>query len=238
MATPHISAPEGAFAKTVLMPGDPLRAQFVAENFLDDYALVTSVRNMFGFTGTYHGKPISIMASGMGQPSIGIYSHELYAFYGVENIIRIGSAGSYVPRLEVQDVVVASSAYSDSSYALVHNGDDTHELLPSAHINEVILTKAAELGIKCTPCKVHSSDVFYGGPNKETWQDTVARTGVECVEMESFALFQNANVLGKNAACLLTISDSFVSKIELSAEDRQNSFRNMMRLALEAAIAL
>ncbi len=238
MATAHNNAPEGAFAKTVLMPGDPLRAKFVAENFLDNPQLVTSVRNIYGFTGTYKGVPVSVMASGMGMPSIGIYSHELYTEYGVENIIRIGSAGSYTARLEVQDVVVADSAYSDSSYALVHNGVTDHEIAPSAKINAVIKQKAVELGIKCTPCKVHSSDVFYGGPNGETWEQIVARTGVDCVEMESFALFHNANVLGKHAACLLTISDSFVSKKVLSAEDRQNSFRDMMRLALETAIAL
>lgn len=238
MATAHNNAPEGAFAKTVLMPGDPLRAKFVAENFLENPQLVTSVRNVYGYTGTYKGVPVSVMASGMGMPSIGIYSHELFAFYGVENIIRIGSAGSYTARLEVKDVVIADTAYSDSSYALVHNGCTDHEIAPSPIINKVIKEKAAELGIKCTPCKVHSSDVFYAGPKGETWQHVVERTGVDCVEMESFALFHNANVLGKQAACLLTISDSFVSKKLLSAEERQNSFREMMHLALEAAIAL
>ena len=235
MATPHISAPEGAFAKTVLMPGDPLRAKFIAENFLTDPQLVTSVRNVFGYTGLYKGKPVSVMASGMGIPSIGIYSNELYSQYGVENIIRIGSAGSYVARLDVMDVVMAEAAYSDSSYALVHNGCTDHLLKPSAEINAVIRQKAEELGIDCKKGIVHSSDVFYG---TEGWENIAKRTGTECVEMESFGLFHNANVLGKRAACLLTISDSFVSKKELSAEERQTSFSTMMRLALETAIAL
>ncbi len=238
MATPHISALDGAFAKTVLMPGDPLRAKFVVENFLDEATLVTDVRNVYGYTGTYHGKPVSVMASGMGMPSIGIYSYELYQFYGVENIIRIGSAGSYTPRLEVMDVVLADSAYSDSSFALVQNGVQEHELLPSGEINAVIMAKAKELGIVCKPCKVHSSDVFYGGENGIKWKELVEKVGVDCVEMESFALFHNANVLNKRAACLLTISDSFVCDASLSAEDRQNSFRTMMKLALESAIVL
>lgn len=238
MATPHINAPEGAFAKTILMPGDPLRAKFIAENFLDNPELVTTVRNVLGFTGTYKGVPVSVMASGMGMPSIGIYSYELFQFYGVENIIRIGSAGSYNRDLKVSDVVLANSAYSQSSYAMVHNGENSHELYPSQHINEVILAKAKELDINCTPCKVHSCDVFYGGPNSEKWQTIREKTGVDCVEMESFALFHNARVMGKGAACLLTISDSLVDLTAMSAEERQTSFRTMMKLALEAAIAL
>lgn len=235
MSTPHISAPDGAFAKTVLMPGDPLRAKFIADNFLTDPQLVTSVRNVLGFTGLYKGERVSVMASGMGIPSIGIYSHELYTEYGVENIIRIGSAGSYVDRLKVMDVVLASSAYSDSSYARVLNGTRKKKILPSPIINTMVMTKAQELGIEVKECVVHSSDVFYG---QESWQSIAERTGSECVEMESFGLFHNANVLGKQAACLLTISDSFVHKTELSAEERQTSFRTMMALALETAIAL
>lgn len=235
MATPHISAPEGAFAKTVLMPGDPLRAKFIADNFLTDAQLVTSVRNVYGYTGLYKGQRVSVMASGMGIPSIGIYSNELFSQYGVENIIRIGSAGSYTARLDVMDVVMAEGAYSDSSYAQVMSGCTDRVLKPSSEINAVIVQKAQELGIDCKPCLIHSSDVFYG---TEDWQSIAERTGSECVEMESFGLFHNANQLGKRAACLLTISDSFVSHKELSAEERQNSFRTMMQLALETAIAL
>lgn len=238
MSTSHISAPDGAFAKTVLMPGDPLRAKFVAENFLDDAKLVTSVRNVFGYTGTYHGVPVSVMASGMGMPSIGIYSYELYSFYGVENIIRIGSAGSYSEDLNVREVFLAEAAYSDSSFAKVQNGVEDTTLRPSPEINAVALAKARELGINCRTGIVHSSDVFYGGEGGRPWQEIRKATGVDCVEMESFALFHNANVLGKRAACILTISDSLVKHDVLSAEDRQNSFTEMMRLALETAIAL
>ena len=238
MSTPHNSANPGDFAKTVLMPGDPLRAKAVAENFLENARLVTSVRNCLGFTGSYKGIPVSVMASGMGMPSIGIYSYELYQFYGVENIIRIGSAGSYSAELNVLDVCMADSAYSDSSFALVQGGCPDHLLYPSKKINAVIQEKAKELGIPCKAARVHSSDVFYSDPKMGTWQDIRARTGADCVEMESFALFHNANMLGKNAACLLTISDSFVTQTEISAEERQNSFKDMMKLALETAIAL
>lgn len=232
--TPHISAPEGGFAKTVLMPGDPLRAKFVAETFLEDAQLVTSVRNMLGYTGTYKGVPVSVMGSGMGMPSIGIYSWELYSIFGVENIIRIGSAGSYKDWLEVLDVTMAESAMTESTYALVQNGETAGEMFPDATLNEAIRQKAVELDIDLKPSKVYSSDVFY---TKETWQEIAERTGADCVEMESFALFHNAAVLGKRAACLLTISDSYVSKLELTSEEREKSFNEMIRLALETAIS-
>ncbi|MCF0159465.1 MAG: purine-nucleoside phosphorylase [Bacteroidaceae bacterium] len=236
MPTPHNSANRGDFAKTVLMPGDPLRAKFIAETFLKETRLVTSVRNVMGFTGTYKGEPVSVMASGMGVPSIGIYSHELFSQYGVENIVRIGSAGSYVPRLNVMDTVLAEQAYSESTYALYMNNCTDRVMLPSAELNRLILAKAAELGINCRLGKVHTSDVFYAGPEMGGYEAIAARTGSECVEMESFALFHNANVLGKRAACLLTISDSFVTRVELSAEQRQHSFTEMMTLALESAL--
>lgn len=238
MATAHNSAQMGDFAKTVLMPGDPLRAKFIAENFLENPKLVTSVRNVLGFTGTYKGIPVSVMASGMGMPSIGIYSYELYTQYGVENIIRIGSAGSYTGRLEVMDVVLAELAYSDSSFAMNMSRCPDHTMYPNPELNESILAKAKELGINCKMGKIHSSDVFYTGEEMGGWQTIASETGTECVEMESFALFHNANVLGKRATCLLTISDSFVNHIELTAEERQNSFTEMMRLALESAITL
>ena len=238
MATPHISAPDDAFAKTVLMPGDPLRAKYIAENFLTDARLVTSVRNVLGYTGLYHDVPVSVMASGMGMPSIGIYSYELYHFYGVENIIRIGSAGSYRPWLKVMDVTLADSAYSDSTFAKLQGGETSHSIKPSEKLNNAIEKKANELGIVCKKSIVHSSDVFYADPSQGTWKDIAERTGTDCVEMESFALFHNARQLGKHAACLLTISDSFVDSQELTAEQRQNSFTEMMTLALETAITL
>ncbi|NLV53706.1 MAG: purine-nucleoside phosphorylase [Bacteroidales bacterium] len=238
MATPHISAEKGAFAKTVLMPGDPLRAKFIAETFLTDSQLVTSVRNVLGYTGLYKGKKVSVMASGMGMPSIGIYSYELFSFYDVENIIRIGSAGSYRDWLNVMDVTLAESAVSDSSFAKIQGGVNDPCIKPDAHINEVIKQKAEEQGTNLKMSVVHSSDVFYSDPSQGTWKDIAERTGSDCVEMESFALFHNANMLGKHAACLLTISDSFVSHVELTSEQRQNSFTEMMKLALETAISL
>ena len=238
MATPHISAEKGAFAKTVLMPGDPLRAKFIAETFLTDPQLVTSVRNVFGYTGTYKGTSVSVMASGMGMPSIGIYSYELFKFYDVENIIRIGSAGSYRDWLNVMDVTLAESAVSSSTFAQVQGGVTEKCIKPSAELNAAIQQKAKELGIDLKMSVVHSSDVFYSDPSQGTWQDIAERTGSDCVEMESFALFHNANMLGKKAACLLTISDSFVNHVELTAEERQNSFTEMMKLALETAIEL
>lgn len=235
--TAHNNAQPGDFAKTVLMPGDPLRAKFIAENFLDDPKLVTTVRNVLGYTGTYKGVPVSVMASGMGMPSIGIYSYELYQFYGVENIVRVGSAGSYVERLNVNDVVLAEYAFSDSSFARCTSGYEDDKTYPSTELNAIIQQKAAETGIDCKIAKVHSSDAFYTDPALGGWQALRERTGTECVEMESFALFHNANMLGKRAACILTISDSFVTEQALSAEDRQNSFTQMMKLALESAIA-
>ena len=238
METPHISAVEGAFAKTVLMPGDPLRAKYIAENFLEDVQLVTSVRNMLGYTGTYHGQRVSVMASGMGMPSIGIYSYELYKFFGVENIIRIGSAGSYRDWLKVMDVTLAEYVVSETSYAQVQRGYAESRIDPTPEVNALIMEKAEQLGIACKTSVVHSSDVFYHEPSTGTWKELADKMGADCVEMESFALFHNAHVLGKRAACLLTISDSFVSHEELSAEDRQNTFRDMMVLALETAICL
>ena len=238
MATPHISAAEGAFAKTVLMPGDPLRAKFIAETFLTAPQLVTSVRNVLGYTGTYKGTPISVMASGMGMPSIGIYSYELYKFYDVENIIRIGSAGSYRDWLNVMDVTLAESAVSDSTFAKVQGGVTEKSIKPSAALNAAIQQKAKDLGIDLKMSVVHSSDVFYSDPSQGSWQDIAKQKGSDCVEMERFALFHNANMLGKRAACLLTISDSFVSHVELTAEERQNSFTEMMKLALETAFEL
>lgn len=236
--TPHIVAQEGAFAKTVLMPGDPLRAKYIAENFLENAQLITSVRNMLGYTGTYKGVRVSVMASGMGMPSMGIYSWELFTRFGVENIIRVGSAGSYKEWLDVMDVTLAESAVTESTYAQVQGGVTDNILTPSETLNDVIKQKAIELNIDLKMSKVRSSDVFYVDPSQGSWQDIAERTGSDCVEMESFALFHNANMTNKRAATLLTISDSFVSHKELSPEERQTSFSDMIRLALETAISL
>ena len=237
MSTPHIAAEMGDFAKTVLMPGDPLRAQFIAETFLQDVRQVTGVRGMLGFTGTYEGRPISVMGSGMGMPSIGIYSYELYKFYGVENIVRIGSAGSYTDKARLFDVVLASGAVSESSYAKTQSGFEGHITFPSRELNEKLRASAEKLGIRLIEGNIHSSDVFYRQPSdaKPTyWEKLRDEQGCVCVEMESFALFANAQVLGKHAACLLTISDSFVSPEATTAEQRQKSFTNMMKVALGA----
>lgn len=237
MSTPHIAAEMGDFAKTVLMPGDPLRAQFIAETFLQDVRQVTGVRGMLGFTGTYEGRPISVMGSGMGMPSIGIYSYELFKFYGVENIVRIGSAGSYTDKAKLFDVVLAAGAVSESSYARTQSGFEGHITFPSRELNEKVRASAAKLGIPLIEGNIHSSDVFYRQPSdaKPTyWEKLRDEQGCVCVEMESFALFANAQVLGKHAACLLTISDSFVSPEATTAEQRQKSFTNMMKVALGA----
>lgn len=234
MATPHNSANKGDFAKTVLMPGDPLRAQFIAEKFLENVKLVTEVRNVLGYTGTYKGKPVSVMASGMGMPSIGIYSYELYSMYDVETIIRIGSAGSYSADIDVYDVVLADSAYSESNFARTQSGCEEDVLYPTKEVNDHILETAKRLGIDCKVARIHSSDVFYAESKMGSYERFPKEHNAKCVEMESFALFHNANVLGKKAACLLTISDSFVTRKEVSSEGRQKSFTKMMELALES----
>lgn len=234
MGTPHNSAKMGDFAKTVLMPGDPLRAKFIAETFLENPQLVTSVRNVLGYTGTYKGKKVSVMASGMGMPSIGIYSYELYTQYGVETIIRIGSAGSYSADLDLYDVVLAESAYSESNYAKVQCGCEEDVLYPNKELNDHIIETAEKIGIPCKVARIHSSDVFYAEAKMGSYERYLKEHGAKCVEMESFALFNNANVLGKKAACLLTISDSMVTKQEVDAQGRQNSFTKMMELALES----
>jgi len=233
MATPHISAKPGEIAKIVLMPGDPLRAKFIAETFLENPVEFNHVRNMFGFTGTYKGKQISVMGSGMGMPSIGIYSYELYAFYGVETIIRIGTSGSYSDKLNIFDVVLGDSAWSESTYALRQGGQLNDVLYPSAEINEKIKQCAKELAIPLHIGRIHSSDNFYREkdmPKLDYYRDI---KGCVCCEMESFALFHNANVLGKNAACLLTISDSLLTHQETTSEERETAFTNMMKIALE-----
>jgi purine-nucleoside phosphorylase len=234
MSTPHNKAVEGQIAKTVLMPGDPLRAKFIAENFLENVEMFNDVRNMFGYTGTYKGHKISVMGSGMGMPSIGIYSYELYAFYGVENIIRIGSAGSYSKDVNLYDVVLADSAWSESSFALTAFNYKEDVMLPSVKLNGSLISAAQRLGIPFVLGRIHSSDVFYRDSGV-SFEDIFKQTGSVAVEMESFALFANAKKLGKHAACLVTISDSLVTHEVTTAQERQNSFTKMMQIALEMA---
>lgn len=234
MSTPHNKAVDGQIAKTVLMPGDPLRAKFIAENFLQNVEMFNDVRNMFGYTGTYKGHRISVMGSGMGMPSIGIYSYELFAFYGVENIIRIGSAGSYSKDVNLYDVVLADSAWSESSFALTAFNYKEDVMLPSVKLNGSLISAAQRLGIPFVLGRIHSSDVFYRDSGV-SFEDIYKQTGSVAVEMESFALFANAKKLGKHAACLVTISDSLVTHEVTTAQERQNSFTKMMQIALEMA---
>ncbi len=232
--TAHNEAKIDEIAKTVLMPGDPLRAKYIAETYLKNIKLVNQVRGMLAYTGTYKGKTLTIMASGMGMPSIGIYSYELFKFYNVDNIIRIGSAGSYVKELNVKDLVMVDNAYSDSSFAYVQNGFLLNHIESDKSIDEVIKNTANEHNINIKLENIYSSDVFYH--DKEI--DFVKKYNLKAVEMESFALFHNAKALNKKAACLLTISDSFVTKEEMTSEERQNSLNDMITLALETAIKL
>lgn len=234
MATPHIEATKDQIAKTVLMPGDPLRAKFIADNFLENVEKFNNVRNMFGFTGTYKGKRISVMGSGMGMPSIGIYSFELFKFYDVENIVRIGSCGAYTADLDLYDVVLVEKAWSESSYANTQEGGNVEYTYPSEALNEKIEDVAKELNIPMHKGTIHSSDVFYR-QDFSVFEKIRDEKGAIAVEMESFALFHNAKVTGKNAACLLTVSDNLVTKEETTSEERQNAFTKMMDIALGLA---
>ncbi len=234
--TPHIEAKKGEIARIVIMPGDPLRARMIAEKYLENAKLVTAVRGIFGFTGTYKGKEVTIMASGMGCPSIGIYSYELYHDYDVDFIIRIGSVGAYTKELHLYDVVLADSVYSDSTFAKVQNGTNDSILCPNPELNEAIIKTASDRQIPLFMGRIYCSDVFYSDmiDYKKMYQEK------KCigVEMESFALFHNANHLQKKAACLLTVSNNFETGEETTSEERQKAFLNMIELALETSLTL
>ncbi len=232
MATAHNEANIGDIAKTVIMPGDPLRAKHIAEKYLKDYKLVNSVRNIYAYTGYYKDKLVTVMASGMGMPSIGIYSYELYKFYDVEEIIRVGSAGAYTDKLNLYDVVLVDGSYSESSYAKTQNGSLDNILYSNSDLNSKIKKSASLNNISITFANVHSSDVFY--KEKNNYKELYDKYGCVCVEMESFALFHNAKTLNKKASCLLTISDSLVTKEETTSDERQNSFDNMIKIALDS----
>ena len=232
--TPHINAPEGAFARTVLMPGDPLRARYIADNYLENAVLVNNVRGVQGYTGTYKGKKVSVMASGMGMPSIGIYSYELFNFYGVENIIRVGTAGALSPKLQLRDVVVGMSAYTDSNYGAQFGYKGTLSPCCSYPLMSAAIQAADKLGVNIVPGPICSHDSFYTqGEYNST--PILQKLSVLCVEMEAYALYLNAAAAGKNALALLTISDSLVTGESLPAEDRQTTFTRMMEIALEIA---
>ena len=232
MATAHNEAEKGEIARIVLMPGDPLRARHIAQTYLDQPVQFNAVRGMLGYTGEYRGRKVSVMGSGMGMPSIGIYSYELLRFYDVDAIIRVGSAGAYVSELNLFDLVLTDSAWSESTYALAQSGESQDVQQPDPQLNEIIRSAAHKLQVPLHEGRIHSSDVFYHE------QDELARYrshGCVCVEMESFALFHNARVCGKQAACLLTISDSLISGVQTSAAQRERAFGQMMETALESA---
>lgn len=238
MSTPHNKANLGDIAKAVLMPGDPLRAKLIADNFLSDVKQFNDVRGMLGYTGTYKGKKVSVMGSGMGMASIGIYSYELYKFYDVDTIIRVGSTGSYSQRLKLKDVALIKACYSESTYALAQSGDTDSMQYPDPDLLKTIEATSKEVHIPVVKTNTHSSDVFYYEPGFEQPEKMVEEYDALCVEMESFALFHNAKVLNKKAACLLTVSDSLCTNEHLSAKERQTSFNEMITLALESVIRL
>ena len=233
--TPHINAKMGDFAKTVLMPGDPLRAEFIAKNFLENAVLVNNVRGVQGYTGYYKGKRVSVMASGMGQPSIGIYSYELYNFYGVETIIRVGSCGGFTPDLHARDIIIAMGACTNGNYASQYNLPGTFAPIADFGMVKKAAEECEKLGVNYRVGNILSSDMFYDDANSGMqW----TKMGVLGVEMESAALYCNAARAGKKALCICTVSDSFVYPEEnTTAEERQTSFTKMMEIALNIAEA-
>ena len=240
MSTPHNEANIGDIAKTVVMPGDPLRAKYIAENFLDNYKLVNQVRGMYAYTGTYKGKKITVMAHGMGMPSVGIYTYELFKIYGVENIIRIGSCGGYKPELKLFDIILTENVFSESNYALTLNNDNCHIISSNSDLNSIIEDTAKDSNINvvlgntvCTDC----FDVYMTDVNKflERVPDNFNPVAAE---MEAFALFYNAKLLNKKASCLMSVVDSKFIKDIATPEERQTGLNTMIKLALDSAIKI
>lgn len=230
----HISAKKGEIAKTVLMPGDPLRAKYIAENFLEEAKLVSQTRNIFYFTGRFHGKEITIGASGMGCPSIGIYSYELFTEYEVDNIIRIGTCGAYSTDLKLFDILNVEESVSESTYAKFAWEIEEETISSQGEIFDKINETAKDLLLVIKSANVHSSDIFY---RKDSEIPAIAKKyNCLAVEMEAFALFANAKYLGKNAATVLTVSDIIPTREQISAEERERSLRTMMELSLLAGI--
>lgn len=234
--TPHIEANKGDIAKTVLMPGDPLRAKFIAETFLENAVQYNGVRGMLGYTGTYKGKKVSVQGSGMGVASIGIYSYELFAFYDVENIIRIGTAGSINLNLKVKDIVLAQGACTNSNFASQYKLSGTFAPISSFNLLEAAVKFTRQKGVNFSVGNVLTSDIFYS--DDKTANDNWAKMGVLAVEMECAALFMNAAYLQKNALGILTISDHLLTGEETTAAERQTTFTTMMEIALETAISI
>ncbi len=240
--TPHISAKPGDFGKTVLMPGDPLRAKFIAETFLENPVLVNNVRGVQGHTGTYKGVKVSVMASGMGMPAIGIYSHELYNGYGVENIIRVGSAGAIQENIDLYDLVLAQGACTDSNWAAQFHLPGTFAPIADFQLLSEAVKAAENIGATYHVGNVNSSDVFYGDhvgvPEGLGSVYGLKKMGVMALEMEAAALYMNAARYGKRALCICTISDHVLKGTETTSQERQTAFTTMMRVALDVAVAM
>jgi purine-nucleoside phosphorylase len=233
MPTPHNSAQSGDIARTVLMPGDPLRAEFIANEYLSNVKCYNNVRNMLGFTGEYKGVQISVQGSGMGMPSIGIYSHELYSEYGVENIIRIGTAGGMADNVNLRDVIIGQGACTNSNYVSQYNLPGNFAPIASYKLLRSAVRAAEGLGVNYFVGNIFSSDTFYDDSSSlAEW----AKMGVLAVEMEAAALYMNAARLGKNALCITTISDCPLKGVSTTAEERQKTFTDMMEIALETAL--
>ena len=236
----HCNAKKEDIAKTVLMPGDPLRAKYIAENFLENARLVNTVRNMLAYTGTYKGKEITVFSHGMGMASMGIYCYELYKFYDVENIIRIGSCGAYSEDLNIFDTILVDKSYTEGNFAYEWNKKDCHLIESSEFLNEIIESTAKEINIPYIKGNTLCSDCFDG--YLESIPNLIKRFPKELniigAEMEAFALFYMAHYLGRQASCLLTVVDSHYKKQEISSEEREKSLNNMITLALESAIKI
>jgi len=233
--TNHNEAKKGDIAKTVLMPGDPLRAKFLAENYLDNPVLFNNVRGMLGYTGTYKGKPVSVMGSGMGIPSIGIYSYELFVAYDVDQIIRLGTAGSYCEEWDIYDTILVTDAFSDSTYARCQSGYEGNIIAATPALNHQLRASAKAQNLPFKEGRIHSTDtIFYNRPADETpyWIQVREKYGCGGNEMEAFALFHNANVTGKQGACLLTIADQKIHDLHATQEEREKHFTKMMEVAL------
>lgn len=236
--TPHNEAKLEDIASTVLMPGDPLRAKYIADHFLTDVKLINSVRNMYGYTGLYKGKKITVFASGMGMPSMGIYCYELYKFYNVQNIIRIGSCGAYSPDLNIFDTLLVNNSYTEGNFAYALEGANCHTIQADESLNNIIENCSKELNIPIVKGNVLCSEVFdYYVKNID---DLISRfpkdLNIIGAEMESFALFYTAKYLNRKAACLLTVVDSHYKNQAITAEEREKSLNNMIVLALESAL--
>ena len=239
--TPHISAKPGDFGKTVLMPGDPLRSKFIAENFLEKPVLVNNVRGVQGYTGYYKGVKVSVMASGMGMPAIGIYSHELYNAYGVENIIRVGSAGAIQEHINLYDLVIGQGACTDSNFAHQFHLPGTFAPIASFELLTAAVDAAKANGAVYHVGNINSSDVFYGDhegvPEGLDSVYALKKMGVLALEMEAAALYMNAARYGKRALCICTISDHILTGEETTSDQRQTAFTTMMKVALDVAVA-